>query len=316
MKFEEAANQYIKAHRSGWRNPKHAAQWSTSLETYAFPVFGDIGIDDVTTTLILKALEPIWSTKTETANRVRGRIEKILDWARVRGYRTGENPARWKGHLDHLLPPRRRVATVRHRAALPYSDIASFIVDLRKRDGMSARALEFLILTVARTNEVIGALPGEIDLKQRIWTVPAIRTKSGREHRVPLCDRAIEIIKEMGGLPGEGALFRSPRGGPLSNMAMLELLRDMRPKLTVHGFRSTFKDWAAETTRHENIVTEMALAHKIDDEVEAAYRRGDLFEKRRRLMRAWATYCDTLVQPGSVVSFMGTTRQRSGRAMR
>jgi integrase len=289
--FGECAGSFITAHAPGWRNEKHAAQWRATIKTYAEPVIGDLAVAAVDTTLILKVLEPIWTTKTETANRVRGRIEQILDWAKVRGYRAGENPARWKGHLDHLLARKSKVAKVKHRPALPYADMPAFAAELRKHSGVSARALEFLILTVARTNEVIGARPGEFDLKQRIWVVPPERTKSEREHRVPLCDRAVAILEEIGGLPEAGFVFRGPRGAALSNMAMLELLRGMRPGLTVHGFRSTFKDWAAETTRHENIVTEMALAHKIDDEVEAAYRRGDLFEKRRALIRDWETYC-------------------------
>jgi integrase len=302
MTFEHCADAYIKAHAAGWRNEKHGDQWRATLATYAFPVIGKLPVAAVDTPLVLKVLRPIWDSKTETANRLRGRIEKVLDYARVSGYRAGENPARWKGHLDHMLARKSKVAPVRHRAALPYADIGSFMGELHKRDSVSARALEFLILCAARTGEVIGARRREFDMPGKLWTVPSSRTKSGREHRVPLCERAIEIVEKIGLPDGDDEfLFRGGNGKPLSNMAMLELLRGMRPGLTVHGFRSTFKDWAAETTAHENIVTEMALAHAVGDEVEAAYRRGDLFQKRRALIDDWAAYCGGERGGGKVV---------------
>jgi integrase len=312
MTFEQCAEAYIRAHAPSWRNDKHKAQWGSTLKTYAYPTLGKLPVAAVDTELVLKVLEPIWTDKTETANRVRARIEKVLDWARVRAYRDGDNPARWRSHLDQLLARKSRVAPVKHRPALPYRDVPAFITDLRKRNGVSAWALEFLILTAARTGEVIGAKRCEIDFHAKLWTAPSTRMKSGREHRVPLCARAIEILKTVP-LPDDPDAFVFPGardGKPLSNMAMLELVRGMgRADIVVHGFRSTFKDWAAETTAHENIVTEMALAHKIDDEVEAAYRRGDLMQKRRALMDDWADHCTGDHDPGDKV-----VKLRQGRA--
>jgi integrase len=258
-------------------------------------------------------LEPIWSKKPETASRVRGRIEAILDWATVRGYRQGENPARWKGHLDHLLPARSRVKRVEHHPALPYAEVAAFLVGLRRQPGTAARALDFLVLTAARTSEVIGATWDEVDLDAKIWTIPPERMKGGREHRVPLPERAIEIVAEQKRLSEEGRLLADEtgyvfpgqkNGRPLSNMALLVLLRRMkRDDITAHGFRSTFRDWAAETTGFPREVVERALAHAVGDKVEAAYRRGDLFEKRRRLMEAWAKFCATAKPAASVTPF-------------
>ncbi len=300
MTFEQAAAQYIAAHKAGWQNAKHADQWTNTLATYAGPVIGTFPVQAIDTALVLKVLEPIWATKPETASRVRGRIEAILDWAKVRGYRAGENPARWKGHLDHLLPARGKVRQVAHHAALPYSGVAAFMTALRQQEGTAARALEFAILTAARTSEVLGARWQEIDFGAKVWLVPAERMKARREHRVPLSKRTLSILDEMkASHDGEGALdeagFVFPgakRGAPLSNMAFLMLLRRMdRDDLTAHGFRSTFRDWAAERTRFPAEVAEMALAHTVADKVEAAYRRGDLFEKRRRLMEAWAAFC-------------------------
>ena len=244
------------------------------------------------TALVLRILEQIWSKKPETASRVRGRVERILDYARVRGYRSGENPARWRGHLDKILPSALNRKTREHHAALPYDELPAFMKDLRGQGGNAARALELLILTTARTGEVIGCEPQkEIDLKKAVWSIPAGRMKAGKEHRVPLSPQAIKIIEAQ---PAGTYLFSGGKeGAPLSNMAMLELLRRMgREDLTVHGFRSTFRDWAAECTSYPGEVCEMALAHAISDKVEAAYRRGDLFEKRRLLMLDWARYCD------------------------
>jgi integrase len=240
----------------------------------------------------LKVIEPIWATKPETANRVRGRIETILDWATVRGYRQGENPARWRGHLDKLLPSRSKVRKTKHHSALPYAELPAFLTNLREQEGIAARALEFTILTVGRTGEVIGARLSEFNIREKLWTVPADRMKSGKEHRVPLSDRALELIPNQTAADDQ-FVFRGGRAGqPLSNMAMLKLLERMgRDDLTVHGFRSTFRDWASERTNFANEVIEMALAHTIDSKTEAAYRRGDLFEKRRRLAQQWATFC-------------------------
>jgi integrase len=292
--FMECAHGYITAHRAGWRNGKHAAQWEATLATYAGPVIGALPVPVIDTALVLKVLEPIWTTKPETAGRVRGRIESILDWAKVRGYRAGENPARWRGHLDKLLPARSKVRKIEHHAALPYAELPGFLVSLREQEGAVARALEFSILMAARTAEVIGARWDEIDLLEKIWTVPAARMKAGREHRVPLSARALAILEEMQRHPHaeEGFVFPGGKlGRPLSNMAFLMLLRRLgRDDLTAHGFRSTFRDWAADRTNFPAEVAEMALAHAVSGKVEAAYRRGDLFEKRRRLMDAWAEF--------------------------
>ena len=311
--FKNAAAAYIDANSAAWRNAKHEAQWSSTLQTYAYPVLGDRPVDEIDTTLVLKVLEPIWSTKPETASRLRGRIESVLDWAKARGHREGENPARWKGHLDKILPAKSKVARVEHHAALPFKAMPAFMADLRTRDGAAARALEFAILTAARTGEVIGAQWSEIDFEARIWTQPATRTKTHREHRVPLCDAAMAILESMreaflegrreflslygkpipNDIALEGFIFAGMRRGKgLSNMAMLKTLERMGySDLTTHGFRSTFRDWAAETTDYQNEVVEMALAHAIGGKVEAAYRRGDLLEKRRELMRDWSRYC-------------------------
>jgi integrase len=297
MTFQQCADRYIAAHRPGWRNGKHAAQWEATLVTYAGPVIGPLPVQAIDTALVMKVIEPIWETKPETASRLRGRIENVLDWARVRGYREGENPARWRGHLDHLLPARGKVRRVEHHAALPYAELPGLLVALREQQGIAARALEFTILTASRTGETIGARWSEFDLLNKTWTVPAERMKASREHRVPLSARALAIVQEMQALrpAGEanGFVFRGGKAGrALSNMAFLMLLRRMgRDDLTAHGFRSSFRDWAAERTHFPSEVVEMALAHAVGSKVEAAYRRGDLFGKRRRLMEAWATFC-------------------------
>ena len=293
--FKECAARYIASHRAGWRNPKHAAQWQATLATYAEPVMGGLSVQAVDTALVLKVLEPIWTTKPETAGRVRGRIESILDWAKVRGYRAGENPARWRGHLDKLLPARSKVRRVEHHAALPYAELPSFLVRLREQEGIAARALEFAILTAARTGEVIGARWSEMDLLDKTWTLPAARMKAGREHRVRYPLARSPSWKEMQPhRPAEDAfVFPGGKNGrPLSNMAFLMLLRRMGlGDVTAHGFRSSFRDWAAERTNFPAEVAEMALAHTVSDKTVAAYNRSDLFERRRRLMAAWATFC-------------------------
>lgn len=303
MTFRECAEAYIAAHKAGWKNPKHAAQWPATLGTYVYPVFGSLPVAAVDTGLVTKALEPIWTAKPETASRVRGRIESVLDWAKARGYRDGENPARWKGHLENLLAEKSKVQRVKHHAALPYGEMGAFMASLRSQGGIGARALEFLILTAARTGEVIGARWDEFDLAQKVWIVPAERMKAGKEHRVPLSAAALAIVEAMQEARESAFVFPGgKKGQPLSNMAMLKLLKRMGcDNLTAHGFRSTFRDWAAESTGFPSEVVEMALAHTVADKVEAAYRRGDLFLKRRQLMDAWATYCDAEVGAGNVV---------------
>ena len=306
ISFKIAAEKYIEAHQPGWRNAKHAAQWASTLETYAYPILGNLPVQGIDVALVMRVLEPIWTKRTETASRVRGRIESILDWATARGYRLGDNPARWRGHLENLLPPRSKVQKVKHHPALPWEEIGTFIATLHEREGLAPLALEFTILTAARTGEVIGTRGKEIDLGKKEWLIPAERIKGGKEHRVPLTARAVAIIEEMtdgAELGEEDFVFPGGRKGkPLSNMAMLALLKRMkRGDLTVHGFRSTFRDWAAERTNYPREVAEMALAHVVGDKVEAAYRRGDLFEKRRRLMDEWARFCGTVAKAGDVV---------------
>jgi integrase len=302
LTFRECAGKYIMAHRAGWKNAKHAAQWTSTLETYAFGIFGDIPVAAVDLPLVLKALEAIWTTKPETAARVRGRIESILDWASARGYRHGENPARWKGHLDKLLPARSKVAKVRHHPALPYQQIAAFLADLRTLEGVSPRALEFTILTAARTGETVNARWLEINLDGAMWIIPGERMKAGREHRVPLSERALEILRSLPRDKSDYVFIGDKLGKSLSNMALLMTLRRMgRSDLTVHGFRSTFRDWAAEQTAYPSELVEMALAHVVSDKTEAAYRRGDMVEKRRRLMNDWAAYSAMSARSGKVV---------------
>jgi integrase len=292
--FREEAEAYVSAHRSGWKNAKHAEQWHSTLETYVYPTIGNIAVADVDTGMIVKILEPIWSKKTETANRVRGRVERILSRAASRGHRSGENPARWRSHLENVLPARSRVAPVRHHAALPYSEIGRFIQQLRLQTGVAARALEFTILCATRTTETIAAEWDEINLAEKVWTIPAHRMKAKREHRIPLSQRAVEILENLNRAPNGRLVFTRPGDqAHLSNGAMLALLDRMgRDDITTHGFRSTFKDWASEQTSFAPEVSEMALAHAVPGKVEAAYRRGDMFEKRRRLMDKWADYCD------------------------
>jgi integrase len=302
--FDECTRAYITAHEAGWRNAKYAKQWNAMLETYVSPVFGKLAVGDIDTGLVIRALEPIWATKPETASRVRSRIEVILDWARVRGYRSGLNPARWRGHLNYLLPKRSKVRKVKHHPALPYGEMPQFMTAIRAQPGIAARAFEFAILVGARTGEVIGAQWFEIDVAQRIWTVPAERMKTEKEHRVPLCERALAIVAQMQSLRDSGGyVFPGSRRPGLSNMAFLMLLRRMkRGDVTAHGFRSTFRDWAAECTNFPSEVVEMALAHAIESETEAAYRRGDLFNKRRQLMEAWAAYCEGPAADAKVVT--------------
>jgi integrase len=295
--FKQVAAKYIAAHRAGWRNAKHAAQWDATLATYAYPIIGALPVGAVDTGHVTRILEPIWATKPETAARVRGRVESVLDYAGTHQWRAGENPARWKGHLQNVLPPRSRVAKVEHHAALPWQQIAPFMADLEPHEGVAALALRFAILTAARTGEVIGVRWSEIDTGAAVWTVPEGRMKAGREHRVPLAEPALTVVREAARLrerEDDPQAFLFPggkRGKGLSNMALLALLRRMgRGDLTTHGFRSTFRDWAAETGQPADIA-EAALAHIVADKTVAAYQRGDLLERRRKLMDAWATFC-------------------------
>ena len=295
LTFEQVAEECVASRRAGWRNAKHAAQWTATLAAYVYPVFGRVPVDQVDTGLVVRALKAIWETKPETATRVRQRIEAVLSYAMAHGYAPRrDNPAQWRGHLDAILPPPTKVRRVEHHPALPYSDVPAFMAGLRAQPGTAARALEFAILTAARTGEVIGARWREFDLKGRVWTVPAERMKAGREHRVALSEAAVALL----GKPGKPDAYVFPggkAGKALSNMALLMTLRRMgRDDLTAHGFRSTFSDWCAERTAFPSEVREMALAHAVGDKVEAAYRRGDMFEKRRRLADAWAKYCATL----------------------
>jgi integrase len=338
MTFDQCAAVYIEDHKAGWKNKKHAEQWQSTLDTYASPVFGKLPVQVVDTALVMKALQPIWQTKTETASRVRGRIESVLSWATTRGFRQGDNPARWRGHLENLLPARGKVRKVKHHPALPYVEAGAFVVELQTQRSIGALALEFAILTVARTTEATSAEWTEFDLRAKLWTVPAGRIKGSKEHRVPLSPRAMAILEELkpaGGkyvFPGlkqkkEGVVVgKVTASKPLSNMALLAVVERMNerraangePKwvdprqqtetdppehkeIVPHGFRSTFRDWAAERTSFPNEMAEMALAHAIDDKVEAAYRRGDLFDKRRRLMDAWADFCGKPAAVGAVV---------------
>ena len=291
--FRECVEQYYKFHSRKWNNAKHSAQFLSTMKMYAYPALGKLPVAAIDKALVLKAVEPIWYTKTETASRVRGRIEAVLDFAKTRGYRTGENPAAWDGNLVHALPARSTIAKVKHHAALPFAEVPDFLARLAACEGIAARALEFTIFTAARTGEIVGAKWGEIDLAEKVWTIPAERMKAKKEHRAPLTGRAVEILKA---LPRESNfVFPGGRKGvPISNMAMAQLLKRMeRLDITVHGFRSAFRDWAAERTSYPNHVVEMALAHVVGNKVEAAYRRGDLFAKRARLMADWAKHCMT-----------------------
>ena len=290
--FRSCVEAYVEMNRAGWKNKKHAAQWSATLKNYAFPTIGETGIADVDTPAVLAVIQPIWTTKTETASRLRGRIEAVLDWARVQGFRDGDNPARWRGHLDKTLPPRRRVQGVNHHAALPYTKVAALIRELQARPGTSARALEFSILCASRSGEVRGALWDEFDLEAGLWTIPAVRMKANKEHRVPLAPQATQLLRDLPRFDKELHVFGAPRGGPLSDMSLTAVLKRLgHIDITQHGFRSTFRDWAGETTPYAREVIEHALAHQLKDKAEAAYQRGDLLQKRAALMNDWADFC-------------------------
>jgi integrase len=291
--FDACAASYIAVHEAAWRNAKHRYQWRATLRDIASPVFGHLPVADVDTDSILRALQPVWTAKPETASRTRQRVEAVLDWAAARGYRDAANPARWRGHLAKLLPSKTRLHRVRHLAALPYNDIPAFMAKLRVRTSVSARCLEFTILTAVRTGEAINACWRELDLGTGTWAIPAARMKAGELHRVPLAPRAVSVLQDIRERrTGEYVFANVSTGRPLSNMTMLKMLALIgRSDLTVHGFRSTFTDWAHERTDFPDVVIDMSLAHKVSDKVQAAYRRGDLFEKRRKLMNAWAEFC-------------------------
>ncbi|MET3838752.1 site-specific integrase [Bradyrhizobium sp. OAE829] len=295
LTFGKCAADYIEQHRAGWKNPKHAAQWKSTFEgdNATTRAINDLPVAAVDTALVLKVLRPIWLKKPESAGRDRGRIERVLAWATVSEFRQGENPARWRGHLSEMLPAKSKIHKVKPHKAVPYVEVPGFMADLRDRDSVSARALEFTVLSATRTNETIGAVWDEIDMQKKVWTIPAVRMKAEREHRVPLSDRSVEILK---GLPREGKyVFPGGKANkPLSNMAQLELLKGMIGNgYTVHGFRSSFRDWCKEQTNFPREIAELALAHMVADKSEAAYSRGDALDKRRLLMAAWAKYCAT-----------------------
>jgi len=290
--FGEFADEVVSSLSSGFRNSKHRAQWRMTLTTYAAPL-RSIPTDTITTDDVLGVLKPIWTTKSETASRLRGRIEKVLDAAKAKGFREGENPARWRGHLDHLLPKQNKLSRG-HHAAMPYVDVPAFLASLRDRGALTWDALEFCVLTAARSGEVLGTRWSEIDLDSAIWSVPKERMKTGRPHRVPLSRRAVAILRKLEGSKGDGefVFLGHATGKPLSNMAMGMVLRRMKLDVTVHGFRSSFRDWAGNETAFPREIVETALSHVIGDKAEQAYRRSDALEKRRKLMEAWAVYCE------------------------
>jgi integrase len=295
--FSECVTAFLAKHQSGWKNEKHRGQWKTTLEQYANPVIGKLFVGDVETPHVVKVLEPLWNTRRVTARRLLGRIERVIGFATAAGYRTGENPARWRSHLRDLLPSDRN--HVQHHGALPYDEIGALMAELRAIDTLVARALQLTILTAARTGEVTGATWAEFDLEDRTWTIPATRMKAGKEHKVPLPSRAVEVLREC-----KHNCESSDRIFPLHHTLMLRLLQTKHPSCTVHGFRSTFMDWAHEQTAFPKAVIDLALAHAIGDKVEAAYRRGDLFRKRRQLMDAWASHCAKPVQASATVTPM------------
>jgi integrase len=305
MTFDEASAAFLKSKTKEFRNAKHAEQWKTTLKEYASPVIGFLPVADIGLPHAIKVLEPHWLEKTETMSRIRGRCEKVLDWAKVGGYRSGENPFRWRGNLDVVLPAPSKIKKVKHHAALPWQEIGAFMADLRKRDGIAARALEFAILTASRSGEVRLAEWSEIDLKAKLWTVPATRMKAGKVHRVPLSDPAIKLLEKLPRMTGSTYVFFAPNGGAFSDMALSEVLRRMKVNAVPHGMRSSFKDWARSSTAYPDEVSELALAHVSTDSTRAAYARDELLPKRVKLMREWARYCGTSKKRASVTPIRG-----------
>lgn len=300
LTFAEATTQCHATKAPAFRNRKHSSDWISSVYRYAVPTIGNLPVADIELPHIVKILEPIWTTRTETATRVRQRIESVLAWATVSGYRTGDNPARWKGNLEYALPSPSKVRKVRHFAALPWQNMGAFMADLRKRDGMSARALEFLILTAARSGEVRLAKWDEINLDEKLWTIPAERMKAQKAHRVPLSDSAIKLLKALPRFEGSSHVFSAPRGGPLSDMSISSVCRRMKVEAVPHGFRSSFKDWARSSTSYADEISELSLAHVSTDATRVAYARDELLPKRARLMRDWAKYCGTVPSKAEV----------------
>ena len=299
--FKDAAEAFIAEREVSWRNQKHRAQWSSSLAIYAYPVLGSVHVADVDLAHVTKVLDPIWSTKSETASRVRSRMEQVLDWATARTYRMGPNPARWRGHLDKIFLPPKKVSRPVHHPALPADEMPAFMDRLGTQDGVGAKALYFAILTAARSGEVRGARWSEINIRDAMWTIPADRMKAGKEHRVALSQAALELLEALPRVSDSNVVFRAPRGGELSDATLSAVLRRMKISAVPHGFRSTFRDWVAERTTYSSEVAEMALAHTIKNQAEAAYRRGDLLEKRRQLAEDWARFCTTGNHKGLVV---------------
>jgi integrase len=297
--FKQCADAYIASHEAGWRNPAHRQQWTNTLAQYVHPTIGDLPVAVIDTALVMRVLEPIWRTIPETASRVRGRIESVLDWAKARGYRAGENPARWRGHIDHLLPSRAKVRTVKHLPAMPYTEIGAFMASLRQETSLGARALELAILTATRTGEVLGARWNEIDLGAKVWTIPAARMKAGREHRVPLSEAALAILKDLPRM--NEWLFPGLRGHLSEKTLQLALRRMGRNDIVPHGFRSSFRTWCSEQTNFAREVAEQALAHVVGSGVERAYARTDLFQQRARLMDEWARFCEAKPATGGKV---------------
>ena len=299
--FTDAARMFIDARSDEWKNPKHRQQWVNTIETYAAPIMGKLLVADIRKEHVLLVLEPIWKTKTETATRVRGRIEQILDWAKAHGHRAGENPARWRGHLDKLMSRPSKIAKVEHHAALHVNEVGKFMASLRKREGMGARALEMLVLTAARSGEIRGATWAETNLDSAMWTVPASRMKAGKEHRVPLSKHVVDLLRALPRFENCDLIFPGSKLQPLSDMTLTSLMRRMEVGAVPHGFRSTFRDWASERTSYPAEMAEMALAHALTNKVEAAYRRGDLVQKRAHMMTAWAAFCDETPSPAAKV---------------
>jgi integrase len=304
MTFKQCARAFIESKKYEWKNAKHVQQWENTLVAYAYPTFGDLSVSDIDTGLVTKCLVDIWTSKTETATRVRGRIESVLDWAKVNEYRTGENPARWRGHLDKILPTPAKVSRVKHHPALPHREIGKFMIDLRLREGQGARALELTILTAARSGEIRGAQWSEINFAERLWIVPADRMKAGKEHRIPLSDAALKILQQLPRAQHSDLIFPSENSGkPISDMTISAVLKRMEVTgVTVHGFRSTFRDWCSDCTNYSNELAEMALAHTIKNSTEAAYRRSDVLERRRSMMKDWADYCGRVQLQANVIS--------------
>jgi integrase len=310
LTFADAVKRFLDARSDEWTNSKHRKQWTSTLETYAFPIMGNVYVADISQAHVMSVLEPIWRAKTETATRLRGRIERVLDWATASGYRTGENPALWRGRLDHLLPKPTKITTVEHHPALPIDEIGKFMVELRTRDGNAARALEFAILNASRSIEVRGARWSEIDLDAAIWKIPSARMKMKKEHRVPLSKAAIQLLEKLPRTAGIEFIFPAPSGSVLSDMALAQVIRRMNAPCVPHGFRSTFRDWAAERTNFPREIAEIALAHSIKGDVEGAYWRGDVLDKRRQLMEAWSKFCSQTRTTGDIYVLHKSTQSK------